>query len=211
MDKREKFIQSKIDEANENKKKAEEEKKQFSQKQKELEQSKNDIFEKSNKEAKKQRDDFLVNARKEVEENKKRWQEEIEKQKQSFLQALRTQIPKKILELSNKVLKDLSNKSINIVVIENFIENLKNEKMKNSYKNVTIESAFEFDDNMKQKILEKLKQSINNEISVKYKINQELILGINFQINSKIIRWNIESYLENFDSDIDELLKKIES
>jgi len=210
MDKREKLIQSKIDEASENKKKAEEEKNQFFQQQKELENLKNNIFEKCNKEAKEQKDVFLANTKKEIEENKKLWLEEIEKQKKIFLGELRVQISKMILEISNKVLKDLSNQSISTAVIEYFIDNLKKEELRKSYKNVTIESAFEFDDAVKQKILERLKQSFNNEICVKYEINPELVMGINFQINSKIIRWNIKNYLENFDSDLNNLFKKIE-
>ncbi|MFA6118567.1 MAG: hypothetical protein WCT85_02270 [Parachlamydiales bacterium] len=209
MDERKKMVESNINEASEMKKNAQMAEKDYLQKQQDLENLKNQIIEKTKNETKKQQEDLVNNSKKDVEQQKIKWNEDILRQKENFLSDLRSEIIKKFIDLSSKILVDLSSQSLQSVIIEHFLENLKKEKIDIQEKNVVLESSWELNDDDKQKISDRLKKIFNKDLLIKYVVNQDLVLGLNFQINGKSIKWNLQNYLNNFEDDLSQFFTKI--
>ena len=67
---------------------------------------------------------------------------------------------------------------------------------------VTIRSAFEMTDDMKQSVLGALKELTGREVSAKFEVSPELIAGIDMKENNFRVSWNIDSYLDELRADL---------
>lgn len=211
MDERKKIVEAKLKDADEMKKKAEDAEKDYTEKKQKLENSKDEIIEKAKNEAKNEKEKSLNSAKIEIDKQKVKWQEDMVAQKKDFLESLKKEIVKKFVNLSNKAISELSSESLEVAIVDHFLQTMQKENINKESKNVIIESSWELNNETKQKISERLKVLINNDISIKFNFNTELYLGINFQINGTSIKWNIRDYLDNFENDISLLFKKFEA
>lgn len=207
LDERKKIIESKVESANAMQRKAEDTEKKYLQKEKDLESAKEAIFQRAQTEAKLEKEKYWDLAKSEIEQQRAQWEEDLSNQKKEFLEFLQREIVKKFVNLSNRAISDLAGESLEYAIVEHLLEKLKKEKLEIQSKAVTIESSWILSDKLKQKISEDLIILNGMETSIKYKVNQELALGLNLQIDGLSIKWNIKDYLDVFQNDISDLLK----
>jgi len=126
MDERETRIDSRLKEAQERKKEAEQEAESYRKKNQELLDRDEELLAKAREEADIWRKKLEENARIEVEENKARWYEAVERQKEAFLIDLRRRAGEQTYIIVRRVLKDLANDDLERQIINTFIKLLAN-------------------------------------------------------------------------------------
>ncbi len=158
------------------------------------------------------RKELTNKARDEVEENKARWLEAIERQKDTFLTDLRRRAGEEIYTIARRVLHDLANEELEQHIINTFIERLQNmeedekKAIKEFYQKpqqeLVIKSAFEIPEKMRQSIQETLQERLNGDIRLQFKTSPDLICGIELDAQGIRITWSLDSYLDNLEEDI---------
>ena len=71
--------------------------------------------------------------------------------------------------------------------------------LKEKNASVVLKSAFEFPEILKRDLEEKIKKIIKNGIIFNYKVDPDLMSGIELITDSYQLSWNIESYLNSLE------------
>ncbi|HLB71149.1 MAG TPA: hypothetical protein VJJ51_08905 [Candidatus Methanoperedens sp.] len=214
MDEREARIDSRLKEAQERKKEAEQEAESYRKKNQELLDRDEELLAKAREEADIWRKKLEENARIEVEENKARWYEAVERQKEAFLIDLRRRAGEQTYIIVRRVLKDLANDDLERQIINTFIKLLANleddekEAIKAFDQGIIIRSAFEIPEIMRRMVEETVRDQIGNDSSIRFETAPDLICGIELHARDRQITWSLASYLDALEEDISRALEQ---
>ena len=214
MDERETRIDSRLKEAQERKKEAEQEAESYRKKNQELLDRDEELLAKAREEADIWRKKLEENARIEVEENKARWYEAVERQKEAFLIDLRRRAGEQTYIIVRRVLKDLANDDLERQIINTFIKLLANleddekEAIKAFDQGIIIRSAFEIPEIMRRMVEETVRDQIGNDSSIRFETAPDLICGIELHARDRQITWSLASYLDALEEDISRALEQ---
>jgi F-type H+-transporting ATPase subunit b len=221
IDEREEQIKKQIESAEQQQKEAEEEiKKQKKIRQKMEENWDNDLAQ-MKKELQDKREKMMEEARQAINEEEKDWKNSILKQRDAFLKELRELSCHQVCQISKKVLSDLANERLESQLIESFLQQLEDAKDNNG-KNfqlsdldkkqvIEINTAFQLQKKEKEMIIEKLKNLLRNETQVNFRESKDLICGIELRAEGKKISWNVESYLNSLEKNLQKLFEEVEN
>ena len=214
MDEREARIDSRLKEAQDRKKEAEQEAESYRKKNQELLDRDEELLAKAREEADIWRKKLEENARIEVEENKARWYEAVERQKEAFLIDLRRRAGEQTYIIVRRVLKDLANDDLERQIINTFIKLLANleddekEAIKAFDQGIIIRSAFEIPEIMRRMVEETVRDQIGNDSSIRFETAPDLICGIELHARDRQITWSLASYLDALEEDISRALEQ---
>ncbi len=215
MEERERKIIEREEEAEAFKKEAEEEVEAYSRKNVELEQQKEEIMDKARSAAEEEKNELLNEARSEVDQTRRRWEEALEREKESFIVELRRRISLQACSLARHCLEDLADARLEELIWKHFmtkVDELAEEDrrelekgLKDDQYKLNLLSAFDADDSKikdLKKRLEEIYPDSAEELELKYKKDSELICGLEIEAGGYRVSWNIDSYLEGMESDI---------
>ena len=220
MDEREQKIIQREEEAAEQKEKAAAEEEEYRKKNSELEMQEEEILEKARDEAGKEKQELLNKARAEVDENRRRWNEAFEREKETFINELRRRIGQQACTLARRCLQDLADARLEELTWQQFLSMLKDlpaeeraelEKALTEGKGkLTLSSAFEPSEQNLEKLqsrLDEMMPQLSGQVDLQTKTDTSLLCGLELEAGGYRVSWNIESYLNGLE---EQLLKELE-
>ena len=206
MNEREKMIA----EAKEQAEKAEDEARQLSDslaKEKQaLTDAKEDMLAKAKEEVREWQEKALEKARDELAGSRKAWMDGLARDKQAFIARLKQHIAHQVVQIGEKVLRDLASENLEKQVIAVFLDNLAGDDDRPKFKSVTtkvnIQSGFELNDELSRHLQMQLSKWFPQAPSFEFKVAAELGIGIRVMANHMKVEWNLGKYLEGLEREI---------
>ena len=175
----------------------------------------NKMLEQIQKEADALREKLTAEAKQDVTRLRKTWKNELEQEKQAFDISIQNSIVKNFKLFASDALKEMAGVELNELVLKKFKECV--ETMTAAQRNQFIQSAssakqiiISTDTRLDTQIRTDLKDFLFStfdldEKSVKatFKVDANLICGIQVQIGEQITSWNLQNYLEAFENNMD--------
>ncbi len=218
MDEREQKIATRLKEADEKRKAAKQEDESIRKMKQDLANKHDELMAKATEDAEATRADLMKRAHEEVDRSKADWYDALERQKDAFLADMRIQAGKEVYAVARRALQDLANDELEGQIIGTFLKRLESmnesdkEKIKEFYKKpgqqVAVRSTFDISDEMRQKIQDTLRQQIGIDAKIQYETTPDLISGIELRASDVKIAWNIDSYLDDLESDLSRTLEQ---
>ncbi len=220
MDEREKRIASQLQEAAKKKKEADEEADSYRKMKKEFLNEREGMLASAREETQKIRRELSKKAADEVEKNKDKWNEEIQRHKDAFLNNMRIRASKEIYAIVRRALHDLANEELEMHIMETFIYQLRKmdddekKKMKEfleKKQDIIIKSGFVIPENTRQGIRKALQDKIGDDFNLSYILSPDLISGIELSAQDLRISWSIGSYLDSLEDELSRMFVQIPS
>lgn len=215
MDQREQKIVEREEEAARQKKEAGEEAESYRRKSGELEQREEEIIEEARAAAEKEKRELLNEARREVDRNRRRWEEAFEREKESFITELRRRIASQACSIARRCLEDLADARLETLAWDLFLEKIRAlpaeerstllEALEKGNHRVTLSSAFDLPAGKSEKlqeILEGLLPDPDGAVELKTKKDPALICGLELEAGGYRLAWNVDGYLEGIEEQI---------
>lgn len=140
-----------------------------------------------------------------------KFENSFKQRKQELTDSLKRKTKDEVFAIVGKTLSDLANANLEDQVINVFIKKIGNldevEKSKfvnalnNKHNPVAIKSVFDLSAGSKQKLEKAIGQFAEKQLDFNYKLEAELLSGIEIETASYQMSWNIESYLDSLSKD----------
>jgi F-type H+-transporting ATPase subunit b len=218
MDERETKIRSRLNEAKAKAKEAEQEADAFRSRNKELENKREAMLAQAKEEAEAHRKALTEQARHAVTNLKSAWQDAIEREKDTFIQNLKTSTGIQVYAIARKALRDLADADLEDRTIERFLSGIRgmdnkkrdalSESIKQAGDEMLIRSAFELSPAQRQKVTKALHKHFSDAIAVHYETRSELIMGVELKARGHKIAWTLQNYLDELEENTLKILDK---
>ncbi len=212
MDRREQRIASRIQKAEEEKRKAGEERQHYLTLQDEVRTAAKKEMQKAKEEAESYRKKLTEEARRMVAENRENWLAAVEHEKQAFLDETSRVIADQFKKLVHNALKELADESLDARVVEVFLRRLHSlpqQDIEDMKRHVSVEkgpiivsSAFALGDQHRLRIADGVRTLLETDIACEFEIDSALVSGISLEAAGKKIRWDVAYYLEDFQKNL---------
>ncbi|MBD3616306.1 MAG: F0F1 ATP synthase subunit delta [Gracilimonas sp.] len=214
MQKREKEITGKLEEARLTLVDARTKLSEYQQKLDQLIENEKAMIAESRQEAEEYRKNLLMEARYEIEKIQNRWRRTIDEEKEQFLTELEERSFEKLLDAVQKIIGELAGQGLEHHVLTNFIhkiEQISQEQIKtfteSSDHKLDITTAFPLKEKDRHKIEAILRQVFVDDIECQFEDKPELGLGIEIRTSGWKMGWNLRSYLEEMKADLSSFLE----
>lgn len=204
MEEREQKIGRELEEARQKKVEADRREAEYQEKLRELEREKDQMLKEAKQKVDRQHEEMLEQARNEVEQVQEQWEEALETERNTFIQELEQETRDRLIGIIRSVLSDLSERSLESQVIENFMLKLRNmDKQKQKqllnavmdFGDPTIRSAFELSGEQQDRIKGLLRKMLASRVNCRFEVVPALGFGIEIRTGGWRIGWNLDSYL----------------
>lgn len=218
IDEREKRIESQLQEAAKKKKEADDEADSYRKMKKEFLSEREGMLAAAREETQNIRRELSKNATDEVNENKAKWNEEIQRQKDAFLDNMKMSASKEIYAIARRALADLANEELELHIFKKFISQLQkmddDEKKKmmeflEKKQDIVIKSGFMIPESMRQSIHKTLQDKVGDDLNISYILSPDLISGIELSASDLRISWSIGSYLYSLEDELSRMFVQI--
>jgi F-type H+-transporting ATPase subunit b len=210
MDRREKTISDRLQAAEQQRQLAQEETEKYQQMQQELANQRSTMLAQVKAEVEQTQTELMQNVHTEVEQAQSRWQEIIQRQKDTFLRELRHHAAQQIQETIRVVLRDLAAVDLEQCIIQVFLEQIRNLNQQEKQvlceaiaatpdaKEVIISSTFEISEALRGEIIQVIKEQFFADVNLKFKMTPDPICGVELKASGRKLAWSVENYLDNF-------------
>jgi F-type H+-transporting ATPase subunit b len=218
MEEREQKIVSRLQEIEKKKSEAEQELESYRKMSQELSDKREEMLAKAAREAQVLEADLMKKAREEVSSSSANWSRDLQAQRATLLEDLNRRAGEEVFAIVRRALRDLANEDLEPQIISIFLKRLQNidksesEMIQEFYKNVdqeiTVRSTFVIPEEMRQKILETVRDQTGIEVTILYEIAPELICGLEMDSHGVRVAWSIAGYLNTLQADLSEVITK---
>jgi F-type H+-transporting ATPase subunit b len=212
MDEREARIASRLEEAEQEKQKADEKAEEYERRNRELEEQREKLLSDAKQEAESVRKELTEEARRDVEKARSRWEDSLEKEKSAFLSELRERMGKELIGAAQKTLGDLADSRLQKEVVRAFstrVRQLDADRreelaavIRDGGGRVLIRSATEPDENDREALEKLIHEELSEDIRVDFEQNPDLVCGISLNVRGHKVSWNVQSYLQDLEQSI---------
>lgn len=209
-----------LNEAEIKKNEAEEEQRTYRNKNKEFDQQKAERVEQLNAEIKQQHDQLTLEAKQDVEAQRKKWFSNLEKEKDVVYRELCQRVQVELFSIMRKALADLADMDMQERLIDVFLERLKalsdteTNRLLNALQasgRLQFRTASEAPEQLRTKIKAAIQQVFDRPFDIDFVVIPELISGVELVANGQKISWNIADYLSSLELLLnEEVYKKTE-
>lgn len=212
IDERETNIKKQLLDAESQKKEADQAKDEFNHKNEIFDKEKDELMQKAASEAKVEGDTLKENARKEANELKDKLEKSFTEDQATKNNDIAKRLKGEVLDIARKTLKDLSSVSLEQQTVEVFLQRINELKAdeKSSFsealkggKPILVQSAFALSANQHSLIQKTISELLKTENAFEFKINPELINGIEILTNGYKLSWSVTDYLGSFEEDVE--------
>lgn len=206
MDRREKRIADRLEEAGKEKARAQEKADAYRLKIEEFERKRNEMTAEAKKVAEAKRSDLEKRAREEVEQARSGWYEAIEHEREEFLRNVMERIVSEVTVLVRKVLSDLANADLEGQMVRSFVsrleklgpEQLERFAVGSGDGRLTIRSAYPLG-REERSMLEKALSERLGTASPEYVTNENIGPGIVMEVPGLKVGWTAEGYIDDLE------------
>lgn len=216
MQTREETIRLRMEQADKRTADAEYQARLLQEQQRELEEQKENWQEEARREVHAQRSQQLDALRSEIAATRTRWHEEVEYEKNSFLNQARSGIGQQACDIARHILQQLAGVELEQQLIRVFLQRLKTlqgdemqslrHAMKHRQSPLQLSSSFEISPSLMAEIDQALSELNDAAVEVEYLREPDQICGISLQLGAQKIAWNIEDYLADLEGSLSSLL-----
>ncbi|MBE9167152.1 F0F1 ATP synthase subunit B [Pleurocapsales cyanobacterium LEGE 06147] len=210
MDKRQQQLETRWQNAREEREKARQEAEEYRQKQRQLQEEREEILAQTRERAEQKRHELIRQVRQNVERLEAEWKQAIAREQDSFLDNLQQQMREQTVAIARRVLQDLADVELEQQVVSLFLDRLHQlsesereqlvQSSSDSQLEVVIRSSFDLSESLRQKIIDTLeKEQITHQDNVQFTTASDLICGIQLLVGNYEIAWNIDEYLQNLE------------
>jgi F-type H+-transporting ATPase subunit b len=217
-DEREAQIADRFEEAEQAKKAAHEEAETYREKQRDLENEREELISEAREEAAARRQELLKKARHEVEEAQTQWYDAIQREKEVFLQDLRSRAGQQIYSIARRALADLADAELEQRIVQAFMERIGQldddtrdviaRSIGDSGKNVVIRSAFEIPDDTRRNLVRSIQDQWGDSVEGEFQTSSDLVAGIELQADGYQIAWSLQDYLAGLEEDMSQIFEE---
>lgn len=219
MDRREREIAGRIEDARLKMVAAEEKETEYEQSLNRLEREKDQMLIEAREQVEQTRKELLAEARSEVQAVQQRWEEALEHEKQGFIRELEKETGSRILEIVRKILKDLSDRNLEEQTAELFIERLSMLERRDRKRmvesalefgkgEIVIRSSFELSTEQQERILNTLKEQVADEVECTFEVAGTLGFGIELRAGGWRTGWNLNAYLRSLRNEMEQFFAR---
>lgn len=210
----ERILKSQI-EADEEMARAKELMDEYSAKIADIDQEKREILDEARKEAEEKREDLLEDYRLEAKTKRKAYLKEVEDEKDNFMESLAKRLGENAVKIASHILSTISSKELEDEVFKSFERDLKglresisDDRLLEDQRHISLSSAREMTQDEKNKVEEILRDQIGNFENISYKVNNDLIIGYELNLDTHTVQTSIKNYLEEIEKNIVDRLEK---
>lgn len=211
IDERQRRIDQRWQDAEDQQQQAEQEAADYRQRRRELDDRQQQILAQAKEDAEADRKQRLHQARQEIESLKQQWQEALQREQESFLTDLRSQVEHQVYAITRRILNDLADQDLEDQAVQTFQRRLRDldasqkqdlqQAVHDSSSDVLIRSSFELSQETRQQLVQTVKSQLdlNGNGSIQFDVDQDLILGIELQAGGQSLAWNVDHYLQQLE------------
>lgn len=211
MKKREDEVSARLEEARIKLKEAEELGIEYQDKMEQLEERKEEWLEEAKQETESYKKELMHTARTAVERIESKWQESVESDRISFLESLERRAFLKIVDTVERIITELADGNLEEQALKIFLRKLKhmdpNEKERMAKTaidgHVEFVTAFEMDETDKKRVINTIHELFSRETGCLFKTDMDLGFGLELRTNGWKAGWNLQSYLDDLRSDLE--------
>lgn len=229
MERREKEIAERLDEAANKKLLAEEEGKRYREMVRELAATREKMIAGARDEAEALRRGLKQKAQEETDRSQAQWHESFRQQREAFAQGLRLHACKQVFAVVRRALKDLADTDLEGRMTDVFIRRIRNldpvmqkeiaDSIVGAGREIVIRSAFEIDPEGRQKIAAAITGQISKtglnerddpswkDLHIDFETSASLICGIEIVADGKKVAWDLEGYLDELNQSFDRVFE----
>lgn len=209
IDKRRKEIESQLQEAAKSKEEAASERKLFEDKKEQFDRESGDKRRALDEEIDDLRTRLFSQARREVDEQQKKWYSRLNSEKEEVCRDLRLQVQKEVFSIARKSLKEIAGVKLEEYVIESLLRRLKDfvSKEKETLhhfvqpsNHLVIRTAFDLSDAFRQKTKGAVSEAFDKPFEVTFVSSPDLLAGVELVANGQKVSWNVAEYLSSLES-----------
>ncbi len=225
MDQREARIAESLQQAEDKQRQAEKKAQEFQNKSQELDAQREEFLTQAKKDAQERRKELLDQARQEVDQSRKQWAEALEREKDGFLDDLRTRVSRQTLDIARRTLDDLADAELEAKIVDGFLARLEqlDEGERKTFANavaqtqddegqthVLARTAFDLSEEQQGRVADALRQHVAEGLDVDFATSGEVIGGIEVSAAGAKLAWSIAHYLGSLEEDLAEQFQEAE-
>lgn len=218
IDEREKKIKAQLEDAEAKKAEAKNEQEEFRQKNDEFDEKKKVLMDKAIAESKTEGEKLLEEARNTASALEAKLKKASKETHESANREIAQRTRQEVFAISRKALMDLASVSLEEQSVTVFINRLNelNEAEKKQFvasfksnsNEVLIRSVFELPNKQQVEIKNAVDEILGVKVHYEFKVNPELISGIELTANGYKLAWSISEYINSFEKSISETIKE---
>jgi F-type H+-transporting ATPase subunit b len=218
MDEREAKIGKTFEEAERLKKEAEQSAQAFESKNKAIQDRHDELLNQAVKEAEEYKRELMSQARAEVDQIRKRWQDSVDREKTSFLHHLRQRAGRQVYEVTRRILQDMVDENVEQRMVSVFIKRVETlpdqdaeafrSSILKSERGVVLQSAFDIDPANRGKIHEAMNRCRFDTAKLRYEVADNLVAGIEMRTDGHKLAWSFDDYLESLEESFTHVLQE---
>ena len=213
MDERERRIADRLQQAEQAREQAAALSKDLKQEKEALQTTRHEYFEKAKAEVVTWRENAMLEARQEIEQQRKTWEENIHGEQESFKRLLKQRIGQQVFHTAEKVLRELADAGLEGKLTENFLQTLENEQ--NTFfkdraqkpERIEFRSGFKIDAALRDRIRDAMKHTFATTTEVDFSIQSDLGFGLQLVVGDRKVDWNMNRYLQEMEDDVLRIFK----
>lgn len=208
MDERERKIADRLQQAELARLQAAELSKELEHEKETLQTSRREYFEKAKTEVLSWRDNAMQEARQEIQQQRQTWEENIQREQESFKSLLKQHIGQQVFHTAEKVLRELADIGLEEKLTESFLQALEKdptEFFKDGVEkpaSIMFRSGFEIDDALRDRVRHVLKHTFSSATEVNFSIKSDLGFGLQLVAGDRKVDWNMNRYLQEMENDV---------
>lgn len=214
IDAREKKINAQLADAENKKLEAKLERNEFIQKNENFDAEKQQLMQNAIAETKTERERLLKEARIDADTLKTKHSEALSEIQNNLIEEYNQHIKQEVFTISKKALIDLASVNLESKITDTFIKQLDklNESEKNNFvqsfksdsKPMLVQSAFILSPELQHKIKKAVDKILGTDTNFQFKVEPELIAGLEITANGYKLAWSISEYLDSLKKTIAE-------
>jgi F-type H+-transporting ATPase subunit b len=220
MDRREKQIASRLEDADNREQEAREEKEALEADRRQLEKRRDDWLQEARQEADEQRHKLLEEIRRNAEGRRQAWQRSLAREKSAFLRDLLRQAAEQTCATARQVLAEMADAELQERMLKVFrarlqdlpaedVDRLKQAARDRGEGRLKVRSAFELDSQARRDLTGLLHRTVDQELDVTYETDEDLLCGIEVRAPGHKLGWNLSDRLEALSEAVDDRLEAL--
>jgi F-type H+-transporting ATPase subunit b len=208
MQRREKRIADRLQEAEKREQEADQRAQEYQQKSERLKQDMEQIQQRTEREADREKKEMLKQAREEVSKTRSNWQAQVRDEKDDFLRNLQHQTTDTVAMIARKALADLADSPLEAQIVDSFIVRLESldpaarDSIVKDGEGITINSSFELDSSVRGKLTRAVHKHLADKVDITYNQTPELLCGIELSNAGTSLGWNLARYMDTLNTNM---------
>ncbi|HSH24724.1 MAG TPA: hypothetical protein VLA13_04215, partial [Massilibacterium sp.] len=158
----------------------------------------------------------LQQARAEIDQTQQNWKTSIEDEKEVFLEELHLRTSRTVIELLDKLIRELADRSLEEQAVQKFIHQLQTMDKKEQKRalrsaleqgegELIVRSSFPLSDEQKKGVRQAIENAFSVSVNCSFAVSSLLGFGIEIRTNGWRMGWNARIYLDELERKMGDL------